>query len=162
MNATNYNATCGESYVSTKVIEFLADVGAYHNSLNAAVANGAGSSVSSDLVEAAVTGQQNTFWSKFVILTNRNTNNVVRIAEAQNIAQIPYSWDTTFTAVEKWNTPWRAFFAYANGSLNIFYVIVCRKLSVDSLLMLQFCCFLFINYNYWNKLITLFNFFYIK
>ena len=35
--------------------------------------------------------------------------------EAQNIAQIPYSWDTTFTAVEKWNTPWRAFFAYANG-----------------------------------------------
>lgn len=28
---------------------------------------------------------------------------------------IPYSWDTTYTAVGKWETPWRAFFAYANG-----------------------------------------------
>jgi arylsulfatase A-like enzyme len=35
--------------------------------------------------------------------------------EAQRIAQIPFSWDTTFTAVGKWDTPWRAFFAYSNG-----------------------------------------------
>ena len=35
--------------------------------------------------------------------------------EAQTTAQIPYSWDTTYTAVGKWETPWRAFFAYANG-----------------------------------------------
>ena len=35
--------------------------------------------------------------------------------EAQSIAQIPFSWDTTYTAVGKWKTPWRAFFAYANG-----------------------------------------------
>lgn len=33
----------------------------------------------------------------------------------QSIAQIPFSWDSTYTAVGKWNTPWRAFFAYANG-----------------------------------------------
>ncbi len=37
------------------------------------------------------------------------------IDEAQKIAQIPYSWDTSYTAVEKWKTPWRSFFAYANG-----------------------------------------------
>ncbi len=35
--------------------------------------------------------------------------------EAQSIAQIPFSWDTTYTAVGKWETPWRAFFAYSNG-----------------------------------------------
>jgi len=35
--------------------------------------------------------------------------------EAQKIAQIPFSWDTTYTAVGKWDTPWRAFFAYSNG-----------------------------------------------
>ncbi len=35
--------------------------------------------------------------------------------EAQNIPQIPFSWDTTYTAVGKWKTPWRAFFAYSNG-----------------------------------------------
>lgn len=35
--------------------------------------------------------------------------------EAQSIAQIPFSWDKTYTAVGKWKTPWRAFFAYANG-----------------------------------------------
>lgn len=35
--------------------------------------------------------------------------------EAQRIAQIPFSWDTTYTAVDKWETPWRSFFAYANG-----------------------------------------------
>ncbi|MHA1562543.1 MAG: sulfatase [Promethearchaeota archaeon] len=35
--------------------------------------------------------------------------------EAQSIAQIPFSWDTTYTAVGKWKTPWRAFFAYSNG-----------------------------------------------
>lgn len=34
---------------------------------------------------------------------------------AQQIAQIPFSWDTTYTAVGKWETPWRAFFAYSNG-----------------------------------------------
>lgn len=34
---------------------------------------------------------------------------------AQSIAQIPYSWDSTYTAVGKWETPWRSFFAYANG-----------------------------------------------
>ncbi len=28
---------------------------------------------------------------------------------------IPFSWDTTYTEVGKWKTPWRAFFAYANG-----------------------------------------------
>ncbi|MEM6380638.1 MAG: sulfatase-like hydrolase/transferase, partial [Bacteroidota bacterium] len=33
----------------------------------------------------------------------------------QSIAQIPFTWDTTYTAVGKWETPWRAFFAYANG-----------------------------------------------
>lgn len=35
--------------------------------------------------------------------------------EAQRTAQIPFSWDTTYTAVGKWETPWRSFFAYANG-----------------------------------------------
>jgi iduronate 2-sulfatase len=35
--------------------------------------------------------------------------------EAQRIAQIPFSWDTTYTAVDKWETPWRSFFAYSNG-----------------------------------------------
>lgn len=35
--------------------------------------------------------------------------------EAQNIAQIPFSWDSTYTSVGKWETPWRAFFAYSNG-----------------------------------------------
>jgi arylsulfatase A-like enzyme len=35
--------------------------------------------------------------------------------KAQNIAQIPFTWDTTFTAVGKWETPWRSFFAYSNG-----------------------------------------------
>ena len=35
--------------------------------------------------------------------------------EFQRIAQIPFSWDTTFTAVGKWETPWRAFFAYSDG-----------------------------------------------
>ena len=35
--------------------------------------------------------------------------------EAQSIAQIPFSWDTTYTAVGKWDTPWRSFFAYSNG-----------------------------------------------
>jgi arylsulfatase A-like enzyme len=35
--------------------------------------------------------------------------------ETQSIAQIPFSWDTTYTAVGKWETPWRSFFAYANG-----------------------------------------------
>ena len=35
--------------------------------------------------------------------------------EQQKIHQIPFSWDTTYTAVGKWKTPWRAFFAYANG-----------------------------------------------
>ena len=35
--------------------------------------------------------------------------------EAQSIAQIPFSWDTTYTAVGKWKTPWRSFFAYSNG-----------------------------------------------
>lgn len=35
--------------------------------------------------------------------------------EAQTIAQIPFSWDTTYSAVGKWETPWRSFFAYANG-----------------------------------------------
>lgn len=33
----------------------------------------------------------------------------------QTIPQIPFSWDTTYTKVGKWSTPWRAFFAYANG-----------------------------------------------
>lgn len=33
----------------------------------------------------------------------------------QRIHQIPFSWDTCYTAVGKWKTPWRAFFAYANG-----------------------------------------------
>jgi len=37
------------------------------------------------------------------------------IDENQQIAQIPFSWDSTYTAVGKWKTPWRAFFAYANG-----------------------------------------------
>ena len=50
----------------------------------------------------------------------------------------------------------------ANGSLKIFYVSVCRKRSEDSLPMLQFCCYFFLNLNYWNKLNTLFNFFYTK
>jgi len=35
--------------------------------------------------------------------------------EKQMVHQIPFSWDTTYTAVGKWKTPWRAFFAYANG-----------------------------------------------
>jgi len=35
--------------------------------------------------------------------------------ETQAVPQIPFSWDTTYTAVGKWDTPWRAFFAYANG-----------------------------------------------
>lgn len=35
--------------------------------------------------------------------------------EAQIIAQIPFSWDSTYTAVGKWKTPWRSFFAYSNG-----------------------------------------------
>lgn len=35
--------------------------------------------------------------------------------EAQSIAQIPFSWDTTYTAIGIWETPWRAFFAYSNG-----------------------------------------------
>jgi arylsulfatase A-like enzyme len=35
--------------------------------------------------------------------------------ENQMVHQIPFSWDTTYTAVGKWETPWRAFFAYANG-----------------------------------------------
>ena len=35
--------------------------------------------------------------------------------EQQKIHQIPFSWDTCYTAVGKWETPWRAFFAYANG-----------------------------------------------
>ena len=35
--------------------------------------------------------------------------------EAQSIPQIPFSWDTTYTATGKWETPWRAFFAYSNG-----------------------------------------------
>jgi len=35
--------------------------------------------------------------------------------EKQTVHQIPFSWDTTYTAVGKWKTPWRAFFAYANG-----------------------------------------------
>ena len=35
--------------------------------------------------------------------------------EKQLIHQIPFSWDTSYTAVGKWKTPWRAFFAYANG-----------------------------------------------
>ncbi len=35
--------------------------------------------------------------------------------EQQKIHQIPFSWDSTYTAVGKWKTPWRAFFAYANG-----------------------------------------------
>lgn len=35
--------------------------------------------------------------------------------EKQQIHQIPFSWDTCYTAVGKWETPWRAFFAYANG-----------------------------------------------
>ena len=33
----------------------------------------------------------------------------------QTIAQIPFSWDSTYTATGKWETPWRAFFAYSNG-----------------------------------------------
>lgn len=33
----------------------------------------------------------------------------------QQIPQIPYSWDSTYTATGKWKTPWRAFFVYANG-----------------------------------------------
>lgn len=33
----------------------------------------------------------------------------------QRIPQIPFSWDTTYTAVGMWETPWRAFFAYSNG-----------------------------------------------
>lgn len=35
--------------------------------------------------------------------------------EKQTQHVIPFSWDTTYTAVGKWKTPWRAFFAYANG-----------------------------------------------
>ncbi|MDB4581606.1 sulfatase [Draconibacterium sp.] len=35
--------------------------------------------------------------------------------ENQMVHQIPFCWDTTYTAVGKWKTPWRAFFAYANG-----------------------------------------------
>ena len=35
--------------------------------------------------------------------------------EQQQVHQIPFSWDTSYTAVGKWKTPWRAFFAYANG-----------------------------------------------
>lgn len=35
--------------------------------------------------------------------------------DAQKIAQIPFSWDTTYTSTGKWGTPWRAFFAYSNG-----------------------------------------------
>lgn len=35
--------------------------------------------------------------------------------ENQTEYVIPFSWDTTYTAVGKWETPWRAFFAYANG-----------------------------------------------
>ena len=35
--------------------------------------------------------------------------------EAQRIAQIPFSWDTTYTAVGQWETPWRSFFAYSDG-----------------------------------------------
>ncbi len=37
------------------------------------------------------------------------------IDEAQSVAQIPFSWDSTYTAVGKWETPWRSFFAYSNG-----------------------------------------------
>lgn len=33
----------------------------------------------------------------------------------QLVHQVPFSWDTSYTAVGKWETPWRAFFAYANG-----------------------------------------------
>jgi arylsulfatase A-like enzyme len=33
----------------------------------------------------------------------------------QTKAQIPFSWDSTYTAVGRWKTPWRSFFAYANG-----------------------------------------------
>ena len=36
--------------------------------------------------------------------------------ELQRIAQIPFSWDSTYTALGKWGTPWRAFFAYADGA----------------------------------------------
>lgn len=35
--------------------------------------------------------------------------------EQQQVHQIPFSWDTCYTAVGKWETPWSAFFAYANG-----------------------------------------------
>lgn len=35
--------------------------------------------------------------------------------EAQCMAQIPFSWDSTYTAVGIWSTPWRAFFAYSDG-----------------------------------------------
>jgi len=35
--------------------------------------------------------------------------------KAQTTAQIPFSWDTSYTAVGKWETPWRSFFAYSNG-----------------------------------------------
>ncbi|MFC2123782.1 sulfatase [Bacteroidota bacterium] len=35
--------------------------------------------------------------------------------EEQMIPQIPFAWDTTYTSVGKWETPWRAFFAFANG-----------------------------------------------
>jgi len=37
------------------------------------------------------------------------------IDEAQRIPQIPFSLDKTYTAVGKWKTPWRSFFAYSNG-----------------------------------------------
>ena len=35
--------------------------------------------------------------------------------QQQQIHQIPFAWDSSYTAVGKWKTPWRAFFAYANG-----------------------------------------------
>lgn len=35
--------------------------------------------------------------------------------ENQQIHQIPFSYDSIYTAVGKWKTPWNAFFAYANG-----------------------------------------------
>ena len=35
--------------------------------------------------------------------------------DEQSIAQIPYSWDTTYTKVGDWETPEKAFFAFAHG-----------------------------------------------
>jgi arylsulfatase A-like enzyme len=38
--------------------------------------------------------------------------------KGQTIPQIPFSWDTTYTKTGQWGTPWKAFFAFADGGFH--------------------------------------------